>query len=145
MPVHDRFHSLTVTLPPLSTTFFLAARADDRHRRARAVVEAVTPQFDGGRFAVKRSVGERFVVEADCCADGQDVVIARLLWRLENEPGWRSVPMEPVPNDRWRARFRRQTVGPHRHTVRTRVDAFASWRRDFARREDREDRIGGRR
>jgi starch synthase (maltosyl-transferring) len=114
-------------------------RAEGTEGRARAVVEAVTPQVDGGRFAVKRSVGERFEVEADCFADGHDVVVARLLWRPESEPGWRSVPMEPLPNDRWRAGFQLRAVGPYRYTVRAWVDPFASWRRDFARREDPED------
>jgi len=42
----------------------------DTDGRARAVVEAVAPQVDGGRFPVKRSVGE-LLVEADCFADGQ--------------------------------------------------------------------------
>jgi starch synthase (maltosyl-transferring) len=107
--------------------------------RARAVVEGVTPQVDGGRFPAKRSVGEPLVVEADCFADGHDIVQAQLLWRPESERTWRELPMEPLFNDRWRAELRLETVGTYRYTVRAWVDAFASWRRDFARREDPED------
>ena len=107
--------------------------------RTRAVIEAVTPQVDGGRFAVKRSVGEILVVEADCFADGHDVVLAQLLWRPESEGGWRELSMAPLRNDRWRGALRFEAVGMYRYTVRAWVDAFASWRRDFARREDPED------
>ena len=40
----------------------------------RAVIEGVAARVDGGRFAVKRIVGDEVVVEADCFADGHDVV-----------------------------------------------------------------------
>jgi starch synthase (maltosyl-transferring) len=46
--------------------------------RARAVVEGIEPSVDMGRFAAKRVVGDRVVIEADCFADGHDVVAARL-------------------------------------------------------------------
>ena len=107
--------------------------------RARAVVEAVAPQVDGGRFPVKRSVGELLVVEADCFADGHDIVLAQLLWRPESARAWSELPMAPLFNDRWRGELRLESVGAYRYTVRAWVDAFASWRRDLARREDPED------
>ncbi len=39
-----------------------------------AVIESVAPQVDGGRFAVKRVVGEEIVVGADCFAHGHERV-----------------------------------------------------------------------
>ena len=79
-------HSLSLTLPPLahcscscvltgaddsrSPRSSIAARADGR---VRAVIDAVPPCVDGGRFAVKRVVGDDVAVEADCFADGHDV------------------------------------------------------------------------
>ena len=42
--------------------------------RARAVVEAITPGVDCGRFAAKRIVGNAVDVEADCFTDGHDVL-----------------------------------------------------------------------
>jgi starch synthase (maltosyl-transferring) len=39
----------------------------------RAVIEAVAPAVDGGRFPIKRALGEEVVVEADCFADGRRV------------------------------------------------------------------------
>ena len=70
--------------------------------RARAVIENITPQVDGGRFAVKREQGDVVVVEADVFADGHDLVACELLQRRGAEGPWHSVLMVPVGNDRWR-------------------------------------------
>ncbi|HRO60042.1 MAG TPA: DUF3416 domain-containing protein, partial [Burkholderiaceae bacterium] len=40
----------------------------------RAVIDRVMPSVDGGRFAVKRVVGEPLIVEADCFTDGHDAI-----------------------------------------------------------------------
>jgi hypothetical protein len=42
-----------------------AAAIETADRRQRAVIEYVQPTVDGGRFAVKRVIGESVVVEAD--------------------------------------------------------------------------------
>ena len=99
--------------------------------RRRAVVEAVTPQVDGGRFPIKRSVGETVVVEADAFADGHDIVVVRLRHRRSGSAGWVEAPMEPLGNDRWRGEFRVEHVGRAAYTVVAWTDRFASWRRDL--------------
>jgi starch synthase (maltosyl-transferring) len=110
-----------------------------REGRARAVIDAVRPAVDGGRFAVKRVVGDRFTVEADCFADGHDVLRVVLRWRPELEGDWREVEMEALGNDCWRGAFAIETMGRYRYTVSAWVDAWLSWRTEFARREDLED------
>jgi starch synthase (maltosyl-transferring) len=107
--------------------------------RVRAVIENLSPAVDGGRFAVKRIVGDRVVVEADCYADGHDALTVRLLWRAESEPRWQEAPMAPLGNDRWRGSFTVAALGRYRYTVTAWVDPFLSWRRDFERRVDRAD------
>src|ERR1700730_15461826 len=47
----------------------------------RVVIEAVEPEVDCGRFAIKRTVGERVVVQADIFADGHEVLGAVLRYR----------------------------------------------------------------
>jgi starch synthase (maltosyl-transferring) len=42
------------------------------------IIEHVRPEIDGGRFPIKRTVGERLDVTADVFADGHDVVAAVL-------------------------------------------------------------------
>ena len=61
--------------------------------RSRIVIEGVAPEIDGGRFPIKRIIGDRVVVEADVFADGHDVLSAVLLYRRENDPKWTEVPM----------------------------------------------------
>jgi starch synthase (maltosyl-transferring) len=107
--------------------------------RVRAVVDAVLPAVDGGRFAVKRVAGEPLVVEAHCFADGHDVLRAVLAWRSEEAAAWQEVEMKPLGNDVWRAQFTPEGIGRYRYTVAAWVDAFATWRHDFARREDPAD------
>jgi len=42
----------------------------------RVVVDSIRPEIDGGRFPIKRTVGETVQVEATIFADGHDVIAA---------------------------------------------------------------------
>ena len=64
-------------------------KAPDAKVPARAVIEAVTPSVDGGRFAIKRVIGEPVVVEADCFADGHDELACEVLYRQQSDAAWR--------------------------------------------------------
>ncbi len=99
--------------------------------RCRAVIESVTPEIDGGRFAIKRIVGDRVVVEADVFTDGHDAVSARLLHRRSGENEWHEVEFEPLVNDRWSAQFEVTDLGRYQYTVLAWVDHLKSWRRDI--------------
>src|ERR1700680_5231627 len=68
-------------------------------------IEDVYPLIDGGRFPVKRIVGERVEVWADIYRDGHDVIAAALVWRGELEGEWRREPMTLRGNDRWSGFF----------------------------------------
>ncbi len=98
----------------------------------RVVVEGVAPQVDGGRFPVKRVVGERVVVEADLYAEGHDALVALVLHRRESEAEWTEVPMAPLGNDRWRASFEVRALETHLYTVEAWVDGFSTWSRGLA-------------
>jgi len=107
--------------------------------RVRVVIEHITPAVDGGRFPVKRVLGETVEVEADCLADGHDVVACALLWRRAGAADWQRMAMRPMGNDRWRAAFSVDALGDWHYTVHAWVDALRSWRSDFARRVDADD------
>ena len=79
--------------------------------RVRAVIDAVRPCVDGGRFAAKRVVGDDMMVEADCFTDGHDTVRAMLLWRAAGETLFHEVEMEPLPNDVFRGSFPLRSLG----------------------------------
>ena len=109
--------------------------------RVRAVIDAVFPAVDGGRFAVKRACDEPLVVEADCFTDGHDALRVLARWRAEDAPAWQETEMTHVGNDRWRGAFTVDNPGRYRYTVTAWVDHFLSWRNEFARREDPGDMI----
>ncbi len=112
---------------------------DGDRGRARAIIDAVRPEVDCGRFPVKRVAGELVVVEADAFTDGHDAIVCLLRYRHDSESAWSEMPMEALGNDSWRAQFTAERLGTYRYTVVSWVDRFASWRRDFSRRVDDSD------
>ena len=109
----------------------IAARLEGRRR---VVIEGVKPEIDCGEFPIQRVVGETVAVEADVFADGHDAVAAQLLYRRSTERTWRTMPMEPLGNDRWRAEFAVMELGEYRYTVEGWVDTFTTWRNDMKKR-----------
>jgi starch synthase (maltosyl-transferring) len=107
--------------------------------RVRVVIENLTPAVDGGRFPIKRIVGDTVRVQADAFADGHDVVACALLWRHTDQPRWRNTAMVAQGNDHWQGSFIVDALGPWLYTVCAWVDPFLSWRHDFARRVDADD------
>jgi starch synthase (maltosyl-transferring) len=93
------------------------------------VIEAVTPDVDGGRFPAKRVAGDDVAVEADVFTDGHDLLACEVLFRRETDAGWHTARMVPLDNDRFQGTFRVADVGRYVFTVRGWVDAFATWRR----------------
>jgi len=102
--------------------------------RKRVVIERIDPEIDAGRFAIKRIIGDPVEVEADVFADGHDHVAARLLFRYCEVASWTMVPMLPLGNDRWRARFSVERVGEYLYTVAGWIDPFDTWRSDLEKR-----------
>ncbi|TAM37854.1 MAG: alpha-1,4-glucan--maltose-1-phosphate maltosyltransferase [Burkholderiaceae bacterium] len=107
--------------------------------RVRAVVDAVRPSVDGGRFAVKRIVGDEMVVDADCFTDSHDVLRVMLRWRTVGGAKFSEVEMVALGNDVWRGAFTLPTIGRYVYTVIAWVDHFASWRHELVRRVDADD------
>src|SRR5581483_7768739 len=116
----------------------------------RVIVEHIRPAVDGGRFPIKRTVGERVEVHADIFADGHDVIVAMLRDRRVDgvaqgfsraddvargfsraEPAaWRETPMTLVApgTDEWTADFEVDAIGWHEYSIVAWVDRFFSWR-----------------
>jgi len=106
----------------------------EQDARARTVIEGVVPEVDCGRFPIKRTLGERVVVEADIFTDGHEALSAVLLHRKEEAAEWSEAAMEPLPNDRWRGSFEVQQLGQYRYTLLAWLDRFKAWRRDLTKR-----------
>jgi starch synthase (maltosyl-transferring) len=93
-------------------------------------IEDVYPSVDGGRYAVKRVVGEPVEVWADIFRDGHDVAAVDLIWRPVHETNWHRTPMRHQENDRWVGRFTPTEVGRYVYAIEAWTDLFATWRRD---------------
>ena len=102
----------------------------------RAVIENVEPQVDGGRFAIKRVVGESVSVEADVNADGHQVLDAVVCFRKAGERGWREAAMQLIGNDRWRGSFDVAEFTPYVYTVQAWLDSYKTWIRDLGKKAD---------
>jgi starch synthase (maltosyl-transferring) len=96
------------------------------------VIENLQPLIDGGRYPIKRIVGEDLVVEADIFKDGHDVVAAILKWRVLGKRAWRETQMNFVDNDRWRGICTLYDEDMHEYTVEAWTDTFRSWQAEFA-------------
>jgi starch synthase (maltosyl-transferring) len=99
----------------------------------RVVIESVGPEIDGGRFPIKRTVGERVTVTADIHADGQDELRAVVCHRKEQAEAWTETEMTPLGNDRWRASFSIESLEPYRYTLEAWVEPFRTWQKGLAR------------
>ncbi|HEX9108866.1 MAG TPA: alpha-1,4-glucan--maltose-1-phosphate maltosyltransferase [Longimicrobiales bacterium] len=104
--------------------------------RRRVMIEAVRPEVDCGAFPIKRTLGERVVVEADVFGDGHDAVACALLWRAAADADWSRAPMLPLVNDRWRASFGVSALGLYTYTIEGWIDHFATWVKDLKKRVD---------
>jgi starch synthase (maltosyl-transferring) len=101
----------------------------------RIAVEAIAPAVDGGRFAVKRRVGDWVNVEVDLITDGHEVLAGEVLWRPDDEPEWRAEPLHLIANDRWTARFPLSRLGRHSFTVQAWRDEFATLQADLRKKQ----------
>src|SRR5688500_1650475 len=117
----------------------------------RLIVERLQPEIDGGRFPIKRTVGESVSVTVDLFADGHDRIAGVLKYRLagpvpagpprRSEPAaepapqrsvwdpepWIEVPLTDLGNDRWGASFAVTETGEYEYAVEGWIDRYGSW------------------
>jgi len=91
---------------------------------------------DGGRYPVKRVVGEEVEVHADVFTDGHDALVCEVLWKHSSDKEWFSKLMEFRHNDHWVASFRVERLGRYQYTVRAWADPWLTWQRDLKKRQD---------
>ncbi|HYJ13105.1 MAG TPA: maltotransferase domain-containing protein, partial [Thermomicrobiales bacterium] len=95
------------------------------------LIEEVSPIVDGGRYPIKREVGDRVDVQADIFREGHEHLLACIQYRPVDEKAWREVPMHFVDNDRWGGSFvvDRNTMWEYR--VLAFPDVIGSWQEEM--------------
>jgi starch synthase (maltosyl-transferring) len=93
------------------------------------VIEHVAPTIDGGRYPIKRILGEACPVEVDILRDGHEVLAGRIAFRGPGDADWRHAPLTyDYGRDRWRGSFVPDRLGRWSYTVEAWTNRFATWR-----------------
>ncbi len=100
---------------------------------ARIQIENVWPMLDCGRYAVKRTLGQRVDVWADIFRDGHEILRAAVKYRPVGSRAWLQMPMEHHEADRWRGAFEPTSLGRWQFLIEACVDRAASWRHELER------------
>jgi starch synthase (maltosyl-transferring) len=119
----------------------VATRKSDRRTASRRLeyiyIEEVTPELDGGRFPVKRIVGDAVVVGATILKEGHDHLGARALCRAPGANDWFGVPMAfDFDTDRWYGTFTVDRIGRWTFTVEGWTDRVTTWNDGFKKKLD---------
>ena len=104
-----------------------------KRRPGRIQIQEVSPSLDGGRWPVKRTLGEPLEVSATIFADGHDVLEAALLHRGPEARRWTETRMEHLGNDRFTASIEPETLGRWQYSIAAWIDRFASWHHELER------------
>jgi starch synthase (maltosyl-transferring) len=130
----------TVTLEPLGMRVIRAIVADVQAAKrtnpkpasalARVAIEGISPLVDGGRYPLKRVIGDVVRIEADVFSDGHGTLAAELRYRSPLGV-WTAVPMVQGDNDRWSAAFVVTQQGPYCFSIEAWHDEYAGWQSDL--------------
>jgi starch synthase (maltosyl-transferring) len=101
-------------------------------RLPTVVIENIEPCIDGGRYPIKRIVGQELKVSADVFKDGHDQILVTLKWRKAGSPDWHKTPMKPTENDRWEGVCHFIENALHEYTIEAWEDGFKSWQVEYA-------------
>jgi starch synthase (maltosyl-transferring) len=74
----------------------VTTKKTDLVRLQTVVIENIDPSIDGGRYPIKRVIGQGLKVSADIFKDGHDQISAYLKWRKATNADWNRTPMRPT-------------------------------------------------
>jgi len=95
------------------------------------IIEHIEPELDGGRYPVKRIVGETFQVTADIFKEGHDVITGILCYKKQGAKQWQETFMHHVDNDRWAGSFLLSENTRYIYTIGAYIKSFETWREEL--------------
>jgi starch synthase (maltosyl-transferring) len=102
----------------------------------RIQIQRVTPQLDCGRYAVKRTAGDRVDVSATIFRDGHEILGAAVRYKPAGATRWREGQLEHRGNDFWDGSFVVDAPGTWCYRVEAWVDRVASFHHELQRKVD---------
>jgi len=96
----------------------------------------VTPQIDGGKYAVKRTVGDTVAVTARIFRDGHEAIGAAVRYKPAGATRWQESPLQALGNDEWAGSFVVDAPGSCCFRIEAWVDRVASWQDEIRRKHD---------
>ncbi|MCA9880157.1 MAG: DUF3416 domain-containing protein, partial [Thermomicrobiales bacterium] len=96
------------------------------------IIERVQPEIDGGRYPIKRVVGDVLQVTADIFKDSHDKIAAVLQYRRRSDAEWQEAEMRLVENDRWAGEFLLPDNTRYLYTIAAFPDVWATWSDEVA-------------
>ena len=111
------------------------------HKHPRVVIEQISPLVDGGRYAIKRLVGDRITVGAAIFKDGHELITAQVRSRLvADDDSDADATVSPLvyddAADHWKGNFLVDRCGNWEMWVEAWTDLFGTWTRDLQKRID---------
>ncbi len=106
------------------------------------IIEKVAPEIDGGRYPIKREMGDSLEVSADIFKEGHDILAAVLQYRTVKETAWHESPMRHVENDRWAGRVDLTANTRYLYTIAAYVNTFESWRQELTKKREGQTDLG---
>ncbi len=100
------------------------------------IIEHIQPELDGGRYPVKRIVGETFEVTADVFKEGHDIITGILRFKKQGDKNWQETLMHHVDNDRWAASFSLTENTRYCYTVGAYIRSFDTWRAELTKKHE---------
>jgi starch synthase (maltosyl-transferring) len=103
---------------------------------SRIQIQAVEPIVDCGRYAIKRTVGERVSVYSTVFKDGHDTLAGAIRVRPPGERRFREEQLLPLGNDRWGGSFLVDRPGRWQFAVTVWTDRIATWQDEIRRKSE---------
>ena len=98
----------------------------------RIVIRPLAPLADQGRLPARGIVGQPIEVQAEIFMDGHEQLAARLVVLHAGSP-LESLPLKPLGNDQWGARFTPQQTGRYHLRLEAWHDVWGSYRHGLER------------
>ncbi len=97
-------------------------------RSPAIVFEHISPTLEGGRYPVKRTLGDTCRVSADILKEGHDLLAAQVCFQGPSDRSWRYAPMTYASDgDRWHVEFPLDEIGRWQFSLEAWTDVFQTW------------------